>query len=90
MFGIDQNQSQKSFNVLETGKFVCHSSFGISQMDGWIMDLLTRHSVLLSMVTDDVTWMSCRLVSSVTEGLAIEKQVPSHGSRRVLMVSTPA
>lgn len=37
-----------------------------------------------------VTWISCRLVSSVTEGLAIEKQVPSHGSRRVFRVSTPA
>lgn len=37
-----------------------------------------------------VTCMSCKLVSSVTEGLAIEKQVPSHGSRRILRVSTPA
>lgn len=54
------------------------------------VDLLIGHSVFLSIVTNVVTWISCRLVSSVTEGLAIEKQVPSHGSRRILRVSTPA
>lgn len=41
-------------------------------------------------VPDNVTWMSCRLVSSVTEGLVIEKLVPSQGSRRVFRMSTPA
>lgn len=41
-------------------------------------------------IVRNVTWISCRLVSFATEGLAIEKQVPSQGSRRILRVSTPA
>lgn len=63
----------------------------LDSIESILMDLLIGHSVFLSIVTKTfVTWISCRLVSSVTEGLAIEKQVPSHGSRRILRVSTPA
>lgn len=52
---------------------------------------MVEHSDIFSgLLMDGVTWMSCRLVSSLTEGLAIEKQDPSHGSSRVFRVSTPA
>lgn len=37
-----------------------------------------------------VTWISCKLVSLVIDGIDTEKQVPSQGSRRVFKVSTPS
>lgn len=56
----------------------------------WLLYSTFMVSVTLDELKHGITWMSCRLVSSVTEGLAIEKQVPSHGNSRVLRVSTPA